>query len=73
MNAGFFMFNQRLFDFLGEGDVCDIETEALGEINEREEQIVKSYDRLWVFMNPSRDDEYLNDLFRRSMTEWKVW
>jgi glucose-1-phosphate cytidylyltransferase len=73
INGGYFVFNQRIFDYLTEDDNCDLEIGALQTIAQEGELMVYKHTGFWACMDTLRDMDYLNKLWEEHRATWKVW
>lgn len=73
INAGFFVLNRAVFDYLSEEDSCDLEIGALEKIARQGELMVYKHKGFWACMDTLRDMEYLNKLWAEANAGWKVW
>lgn len=68
MNAGFFVFNWKVFDYLGEN--CVMEDDALPRLADEGELMAYKHDGFFFAMDTYRDYRYLNDLWDKGQTPW---
>jgi len=73
INGGFFIFNKNIFDYLTDGDNCDLEIGPLERIAREGQLMVYKHKGFWSCMDTLRDMEYLNKLWNENMAEWKIW
>lgn len=73
VSGGFFVFNKGIFDYLSDGDSCDLEIGALEKVAKDSQLMVYHHKGFWVCMDTLRDMEYLNRLWNKNKAEWKVW
>lgn len=71
-SAGFFVFNRRVFDFLGSDD-CVLEREPLERLAAEGELMAFQHDGFFYAMDTYREYEYLNELWAKDQAPWKVW
>ncbi|MFH1003292.1 MAG: glucose-1-phosphate cytidylyltransferase [Chloroflexota bacterium] len=72
INGGFFVFNRRFFDYLSDGDNCDLERGPLERLTAEGELMVHVHDGQWACMDTYRDVEYLSRLWQQNQAFWKV-
>jgi len=72
VNAGFFVFNRRVFDYLG-GDDCILEREPLERLAREGELMAYRHKGFFYAMDTYRDYRFLNELWDSGQTPWKVW
>lgn len=73
INGGFFVFNRRIFEYLGDEDDCDFERGTLEKVTADGELMVYEHRGEWACMDTYRDVEYLNQLWKTKQAFWKVW
>ena len=73
VNAGFFVFNKQIFDYLEEGDHCDLEYGPLEKLSREGELMVYKHQGFWACMDTLRDMDYLNQMWEEGKSEWKIW
>jgi len=71
-SAGFFVFNRKVFDYLG-GDDCTLEREPLERLAREGELMAYKHDGFFFAMDTYREYEYLNQLWDKGKAPWKVW
>jgi len=72
VNAGFLIFERRVFDYLG-GDDCVLEGEPLERMAREGELMAYRHDGFFYAMDTYREYEYLNELWASGGAPWKVW
>lgn len=70
-SAGFFVFNQRVFDYLG-GDDCVLEQEPLERLAAENQLMAYRHDGFFYAMDTYREYLYLNELWSSGTAPWKV-
>ncbi|RMH54463.1 MAG: glucose-1-phosphate cytidylyltransferase [Candidatus Hydrogenedentota bacterium] len=73
INGGFFVFNKRIFEYLGEEESCILERGPLEKLAKDRELKVFHHRGFWQCMDTYRDYKYLNELWRKKNPPWKVW
>jgi len=72
VNAGFFVFNRRIFDYL-EDDNCILEREPLERLAHEGQLMAYRHQGFFYAMDTYRDYRFLNELWDSGKTPWKVW
>jgi glucose-1-phosphate cytidylyltransferase len=72
INAGFFVFNRKIFDHLG-GDTCVLEREPLERLAAAGELMAYRHEGFFFAMDTYREYKALNDLWHGRKAPWKVW
>ncbi len=72
INSGYFVFNRRVFDYLG-GDDCILEREPLEKLAKAGELMAYKHNGFFCGMDTYRDYKYLNDLWAKGETPWRKW
>jgi glucose-1-phosphate cytidylyltransferase len=70
-SAGFFIFNQKVFDYLG-GDDCVLEQEPLEQLSREDQLMAYKHDGFFYAMDTYREYLYLNELWESGKAPWKV-
>jgi glucose-1-phosphate cytidylyltransferase len=73
ISGGFFVFTQRIFDYLTTDDECDLERGPLERLAHEGELKVYELSREWACADTYRDVEHLNHLWSSGRAFWKVW
>ena len=74
VSAGFFVFDQRIFDYLGgPDDDLVLEQEPLGALAAKGELAAYQHDGFWQPMDTYREFVMLNELWDSGAAPWKVW
>ena len=71
-SAGFFVFEPRIFDYLG-GDECILELDPLQRLAAEGQLMAYEHQGFFYAMDTYREYEYLNDLWAKKQAPWKVW
>ena len=72
MNAGYFVLNRRVFDYLG-GDDCIFEREPLERLARDGQLMAYRHDGFFYAMDTFREYEHLNELWRSGAAPWRTW
>ncbi len=71
INGGFFVFEPRALDLVGENDV--LEREAFHRLIERGELAAYRHSGFWRCMDTYKENIELNELWRNGKAAWAVW
>jgi glucose-1-phosphate cytidylyltransferase len=73
INGGFFVFKKDFMEYLTPDEDCDFEFGALQKL--AQDGQLRAYHHLgfWQCLDNIRDRDYLNKLWNRGQTDWKVW
>ena len=71
-SAGFFVFEPRIFEYLG-GDECILELDPLQRLAAEGQLMAYEHQGFFYAMDTYREYEYLNDLWAKKQAPWKVW
>lgn len=72
INAGFFVFNAGIFDYLG-GDDTILERAPLERLAQEGQLMAYRHEGFFFAMDTYREYKYLNDLWDSGQSPWKVW
>jgi glucose-1-phosphate cytidylyltransferase len=72
INGGFFVFEQEVFEYLGEGDDVVLEKEPLSRLVADRELAVYAHTGFWRAMDTFKDAQAMEAIWRES-APWKVW
>jgi len=72
VNAGFFVFQPAVFDYL-EGDQTVLEKKPLETLASKGELAAFKHTGFWHPMDTQRDKTYLEELWGSGTPPWKVW
>jgi glucose-1-phosphate cytidylyltransferase len=70
INGGFFVFNKKIFNYLIDDDLCDLEIGTLDKLAVENELMVYKHLGDWMCMDTIRDMEYLNKLWLSGKAFW---
>ncbi|MEM4602035.1 MAG: sugar phosphate nucleotidyltransferase, partial [Desulfurococcaceae archaeon] len=73
INGGFFVFRKEIFNYLYDGDDCDLEYGTLEKLALEGQLMVYRHDDFWYCVDTLRDLEYLNKLYAKGETKWVIW
>ncbi len=71
INAGFFVADRKLFEYLGED--CELEEEPLKKLAKEDQLRMYRHDGFWQCMDTYRDATHLNELWTKNTAPWKIW
>ena len=71
VNAGFFLFNQEIFDYLTPDSI--LEKNPLERLAQDKQLFAFRHTGFWQPMDTIRDTELLNELWEKSAAPWKIW
>lgn len=71
INGGFFVFNQRIFNYLD--DNCVLEKEPLENLAQEKELIAFEHRGFWKCMDTFKDNLEFNQLWNSGNADWKIW
>jgi glucose-1-phosphate cytidylyltransferase len=72
ISAGFFVFDRRIFDYLG-GDDCVLEREPLENLSADGQLRAYRHHGFFYAMDTYREYQYLNDQWSSGRASWKIW
>lgn len=72
-NAGFFVFNKGVFDYLDENPDCIMENRPLKRLAEDGELMAYRHDGFFFAMDTYREYLQLNELWKSGHAPWAVW
>ena len=72
VNAGFFVCEKKIIDFLS-SDEDEFENTVLEILADRNEIMLYKHNDFWACMDTQRDKDYLNDLWNSNNAKWKIW
>ncbi len=73
INAGYFVCQPEVLDFINDGDDVIFEQEPLKSLAKAEEVFAYRHEGFWMPMDTLRDKIKLNDLYSNNQAPWKVW
>ena len=71
MNAGFFVFEPEIFDYLNAD--CVLEQEPLARLAANGQLMSYRHDGWWQPMDTYREFQMLNELWDAGNPPWKMW
>lgn len=73
MNAGFFVFDRRVFDYLEGGDECVLERAPLERLVAEGQLVAYRHEGFFFPVDTYRDYLQVNKLWDSGQAPWKVW
>lgn len=73
INAGYFVCNPEVFDFIDEGDDVIFERKPLESLAKAGEMFAYRHNGFWKPMDILRDNIELNKMWDQGMAPWKKW
>jgi glucose-1-phosphate cytidylyltransferase len=73
INAGFFVCEPKVFDYITEGDATIFEQKPLQNLAKDGEIFTYKHEGFWQPMDTLRDKVYLQELWEEGKAPWKTW
>jgi glucose-1-phosphate cytidylyltransferase len=73
INGGFFVLNQKVFEYIDEGDDCIFEREPVQRLSRDGELMLFHHDGYWHCMDTIRDIRSLEEEWQKKRPAWKIW
>jgi len=73
INAGYFVCEPKVFDYITEGDETVFEQAPLRNLAEDGEIFTYKHEGFWMPMDTLRDKNTLNKMWNEGKAKWKVW
>jgi len=73
VSGGFFVFERKVFDYLGDDPRVFLELEPLQKLARDGQLSVHVHEGFWHPMDTYRDWQHLNDLWKSPKPPWKTW
>ncbi len=73
INAGFFVCNPEVFDYISEDENCVFEQEPLQNLAKNGEIYTYKHHGFWMPMDTLRDKNKLNEMWNNNKAKWKIW
>ena len=73
INAGYFVCEPKVFDYITKGDTTVFEQEPLKNLANEGEIFTYKHHNFWMPMDTLRDKNKLNELWDENKAPWKVW
>jgi glucose-1-phosphate cytidylyltransferase len=71
VNAGFFIFESKVFDYLDENSI--LENEPLTNLARDNQLVAYRHEGFWQPMDTYRETLMLNEMWAQGSAPWKVW
>lgn len=72
-NAGFFVFNHGVFDYLDADPACILERDPLESLSADGQLVAYKHDGFFFAMDTYREYLFLNDLWKQGKAPWACW
>lgn len=73
INGGFFVFSQKVFDYIPSGEDVVLEQEPLKKLASDAQLMSFKHDDFWYAMDTQRDKIHLESLWSTNKAPWKKW
>lgn len=73
VNAGFFVFEPQVFEYLSDDEGCVLEGEPLAALARDGELMAYRHEGFWQPMDTYREYTMLNEMWRRNDAPWVTW
>ena len=73
VNAGYFVFEPEVFEYLRDSDGMMLEQEPLARLAAERQLAAYRHEGFWQPMDTSREATLLNDMWAGNDAPWKVW
>lgn len=73
INAGFFVCEPKVFDYIDQSDTTVFEEEPLINLTKDGEVFTYKHDGFWMPMDTLRDKNRLNSMWQGGNAPWRVW
>ncbi|GAI22213.1 unnamed protein product, partial [marine sediment metagenome] len=73
VNAGFFVFNKKVFEYLSEEPDCVLESGPMQHLAHQGQLMAYQHDGFFYAMDTYREYSYLNDLWTSGNAPWVIW
>lgn len=73
INAGYFVFNRRVFDYVSDDVNCVLEREPLERLAADRQMVAYRHEGFFFAMDTFREYEMLNKMWNSGQAPWKVW
>jgi glucose-1-phosphate cytidylyltransferase len=71
INSGFFVFDRKIFEYLGDNDV--LEQEPLEKLSSEGQLAVYRHKGFWKSMDTYKDAQLLNKIWEQESPPWRIW
>lgn len=73
INAGFFVCEQKVFDYISDQTDCIFERDPMEKMAKDGELFAYQHKGFWQCMDTLRDKTKLNELWEKNDAKWKIW
>jgi len=73
INAGFFVFEQGIFDYLQDGEYLELEKTVLPRVAADSQLMMYRHSGFWSNMDTWKEAQKLTELWESGQAPWKVW
>lgn len=73
INAGFFVFNRKVFDYIDDDPKMALEREPLERLAADSQLVAYKHHGFFYGMDTYKDNLYLNELWAQGKAPWKTW
>ena len=73
INAGFFVFNRDVFDYLEDNDACVMESGPLERLAANNQLVGYRHEGFFFAMDTFREFEALNRMWNSGQAPWRIW
>jgi glucose-1-phosphate cytidylyltransferase len=73
INAGYFICQPEVLDYIGKGEDVVFEQEPLKKLAEEGQIYTYKHSGFWMPMDTLRDKKHLNDMCKNNTASWVVW
>jgi len=73
VSGGFFVFSNKIFDYIPDGDGVILEQEPLRNLAKDNQLVSFKHDDFWYAMDTQRDKFHLENLWQQNKAPWKIW
>lgn len=73
INAGFFVCEPKIFDYIKDGDSTVFEQNPLRNLAKDNQIYTYKHDSFWMPMDTLRDKNVLQELWKNNNAKWKIW
>ena len=73
ISAGYFVCNRQVFDYLTDDESLIFERAPIEKIVKAGQMMVYKHEGFWQPMDTSRDYQYLNTVWEKKVSPWRIW
>jgi glucose-1-phosphate cytidylyltransferase len=71
INGGFFVFKNRIFDYIEPGE--DLVDETFRRLIKKNELVAYKYDGFWATLDTYKDKQRLDEMVAHGNGSWEIW